>query len=163
MRSDASNGDLDGIQTHDLQNRNLTLYSAKLRGLTIISWCKNSEKRIICQRNGHLILLLSAKTFLFKNDWGQDFSLGLQLFSTAKIYMAHCSGNNGFVYHAHRFARPIRHKCRRISYGVYVYGVRDTHARRTSYACTPNVVNTYLVRNTCVHRTVCTDVRLLSD
>ena len=35
MRSDASNGDLDGIQTHDLQNRNLTLYSAKLRGLTI--------------------------------------------------------------------------------------------------------------------------------
>ena len=26
------NGDPDGIQTHDLQNRNLTLYSAKLRG-----------------------------------------------------------------------------------------------------------------------------------
>ncbi len=26
-------GDPDGIQTHDLQNRNLTLYSAKLRGL----------------------------------------------------------------------------------------------------------------------------------
>ena len=25
-------GDPDGIQTHDLQNRNLTLYSAKLRG-----------------------------------------------------------------------------------------------------------------------------------
>ena len=24
--------DPDGIQTHDLQNRNLTLYSAKLRG-----------------------------------------------------------------------------------------------------------------------------------
>ena len=24
--------DLDGIQTHDLQNRNLTLYSAKLQG-----------------------------------------------------------------------------------------------------------------------------------
>ena len=39
MRSDASNGDLDGIQTHDLQNRNLTLYSAKLRSLVP---CKNT-------------------------------------------------------------------------------------------------------------------------
>ena len=27
--------DLDGIQTHDLQNRNLTLYSAKLQGQVI--------------------------------------------------------------------------------------------------------------------------------
>ena len=27
-----NNSDPDGIQTHDLQNRNLTLYSAKLRG-----------------------------------------------------------------------------------------------------------------------------------
>ncbi len=29
-------GDLGGIQTHDLQNRNLTLYSAKLRDLPSI-------------------------------------------------------------------------------------------------------------------------------
>ena len=35
----AQRSDPDGIQTHDLQNRNLTLYSAKLRSLTP---CKNT-------------------------------------------------------------------------------------------------------------------------
>ena len=35
--------DLDGIQTHDLQNRNLTLYSAKLRDL----WFFQTRAKII--------------------------------------------------------------------------------------------------------------------
>ena len=36
-----SRGDPVGIQTQDLQNRNLTLYSAKLRDLTA---CKGNKK-----------------------------------------------------------------------------------------------------------------------
>ncbi len=31
-----------GIQTQDLQNRNLTLYSAKLRDLLLVSGCKDT-------------------------------------------------------------------------------------------------------------------------
>ena len=44
-------GDPGGIQTHDLQNRNLTLYSAKLRSLnTILSDC-DCEDNNKSQRN----------------------------------------------------------------------------------------------------------------
>ena len=32
-----------GIQTQDLQNRNLTLYSAKLRDLLLVSGCKGTN------------------------------------------------------------------------------------------------------------------------
>ncbi len=38
------NGDPDGIQTHDLQNRNLTLYSAKLQGHKITKRSFLNEK-----------------------------------------------------------------------------------------------------------------------
>ena len=41
---DFSRCDPAGIQTQDLQNRNLTLYSAKLRS-HFFSWCKDSARR----------------------------------------------------------------------------------------------------------------------
>ena len=39
-------GDPGGIQTHDLQNRNLMLYSAKLQGLLqpLVCGCEDSNK-----------------------------------------------------------------------------------------------------------------------
>ncbi len=36
-------GDPGGIQTHDLQNRNLMLYSAKLQGPSINCECEDSN------------------------------------------------------------------------------------------------------------------------
>ena len=39
----ATESDPVGIQTQDLQNRNLTLYSAKLRDLLLVSGCKGTN------------------------------------------------------------------------------------------------------------------------
>ena len=39
----------DGIQTHDLQNRNLTLYSAKLRVHCLFSGAKVVKKYETCK------------------------------------------------------------------------------------------------------------------
>ena len=50
-----------GIQTQDLQNRNLTLYSAKLRS-HFFSWCKDSARR--AENKGKLVFLFLPRRSL---------------------------------------------------------------------------------------------------
>ena len=68
---DFSRCDPAGIQTQDLQNRNLTLYSAKLRS-HFFSWCKDSARR--AENKGKLVFLLLPRCSLScertRSVWG---------------------------------------------------------------------------------------------
>ena len=63
----AALGDPGGIQTHDLQNRNLTLYSAKLRSrLCVVYLLIDSVLLVIFFRNQSIVLFVGkAVSFNF--------------------------------------------------------------------------------------------------
>ena len=60
---DFSRCDPAGIQTQDLQNRNLTLYSAKLRS-HFFSWCKDSARRAENKRKTCFSFVSRAAAYL---------------------------------------------------------------------------------------------------
>ena len=63
---DFSRCDPAGIQTQDLQNRNLTLYSAKLRS-HFFSWCKDSARRAENKRKTCFSFVLPSRSL----SWAQ--------------------------------------------------------------------------------------------
>ena len=59
--------DLDGIQTHDLQNRNLTLYSAKLRDHFLNSGDKDTKNR--AQNKTNPFVFYAEMEYLRQFSW----------------------------------------------------------------------------------------------